>query len=143
MRKLYRQFFPEVILKGECLYINSKEVPGRVMLVSGDICQISEDNFPLNICKKNIKHFLKTGHLWWGERSLYLDGIEIQGIIFKIKLDRRSLLLRNVSYYTTNFTSYNYQAFISGKLLEGRIFKITRDMKIFERGKLIDPESLA
>ena len=136
--KFWKKLFPKAkIIEGGLEVNEEKTIPGKFKEISGKIHYISDFGIPVEVKTSNLKHFLKTGKLWWGNVSLILDGLEIQGVVFKADFGRHKTLWELLGiYYETfipeDFTSHLYKAYVSGKLIPGRYFQVDHDLNVFE-----------
>ena len=142
LKKLYRRFFPKTQVTNEGLIINDSLIPGRFINYEGRIWMFGE-GYVVEVEKSNIRYYLSNGTLWWGIKSLLVDGEvleefkEMGNIVLKMERNEAMNRLFGARYASIlpEEYSYTYQMWISGVLLEGHYF--TRGFKgeVYEKKK--------
>ena len=129
IKRLFQRLFPKVNITRKGLVINNSLIPGRFLNYEGRIWMFG-DGYVGEVEKENIKNYLSHGTLWWGIKSLLVDGENLEE--FKdladitIKMERNEAMnrlsgVRYASLLPEEYT-YTYQMWISGVLLEDHYF---------------------
>lgn len=107
-------------ITGEGLVINDSLIPGKFIEISGKIW-MTGDEYVVEVEKGNIKHYLSHGTLWWGIKSLLVEGVMFNEFI-TLRMEKTEAMnrlsgARYASLLPEEY-SYTYRMWISENFLK-------------------------